>query len=228
MIFIQSESCITIQFDNTEAHHCLIHIKNSIAENPFPGWVESVPTFTTLSIYVNPLVVSVEDKKLWGYLETLIRDAKIHATVESSAKNIIKIPVCYGHKYGPDLEWAAQNCHISEEEFISIHSAQQYKVYMLGFVPGFPYLGEVPEKIRLPRMSQARAKVAAGSVGIAGLQTGIYPSDIPGGWPIVGRTPFKIFDTEKQHPFLLSAGDFVQFYPVSEEDFKRLNQHAHD
>ncbi len=228
MIFIQSESCITIQFDNVEAHHCIIQIKNSIVENPFPGWIECVPTFTTLSIYVNPLIVSVMDKRLWQYLEDLIQEAKTNSISESVEKNIINIPVCYGNKYGLDLEWAALKCSISEDEFISLHSRQLYQVYMLGFVPGFPYLGNVPDKIQLPRMQKARAKVPAGSVGIAGVQTGIYPSDIPGGWRIIGRTPLRIFDTENQHPFLLSAGDFVQFYPITEADFQRLNQHAHD
>lgn len=229
MIFIQSESCITIQLDNVEDHDCIIQIKNRITQNPFPGWIECVPTFTTLSIYVDPIFVSVEDKRLQRYLESLIQDAKADtATFESAPKNIIQIPVCYDKKCGLDIEWASRQCNISEEELIALHSGQTYQVYMLGFVPGFPYLGNVPETIRLPRMEKARAKVDAGSVGIAGMQTGIYPSKIPGGWPIIGRTPIKIFDVEKQNPFLLTAGDFVQFYPISEEDFQRQNQHDHD
>ncbi|MEM4479759.1 MAG: 5-oxoprolinase subunit PxpB [Candidatus Bathyarchaeia archaeon] len=132
------------------------------------------------------------------------------------------IPVVYGGVYGPDLKDVAEYHGLTEDQVIEVHSGRFYRVYMIGFVAGFPYLGEVSEEIATPRLETPRPKVPAGSVGIADKQTGIYPCEAPGGWRIIGRTPLKLFDPNWQPPALLRPGDIVKFTPISEEEFKEF------
>lgn len=140
----------------------------------------------------------------------------------SANKNIIEIPVCYDDEYGLDLNEMAQYHQTTKEEIIRIHTGNLYHVFMMGFSPGFPYMGILPDSIATPRKNQPRLKVPAGSVGIAGNQTGIYPSESPGGWNIIGRTPLKLFDKEKSQPFLLNTGDTIKFIPISKKQFEEL------
>jgi len=149
-----------------------------------------------------------------------IAEASNHNAL-NSASRLIKVPVCYDPSLGIDLEAAAKIANCNIEALIQAHTAQSYTVYCLGFLPGFAYMGDVPEKIQLPRHPQPRATVVAGSVGIAGKQTGIYPTDAPGGWQIIGRTPLKIFDTIKLS--LFKAGDQVKFNPIDLALFHELN-----
>jgi inhibitor of KinA len=135
------------------------------------------------------------------------------------AARIVDIPVCYEEKFAPDIEQLAKEKNISVEEVIRIHSSKQYRVYMLGFLPGFSYMGEGDEKISISRKSQP-VMVAAGSIGIAGRQTGIYPLTSPGGWQIIGRTPLKLFDAKRKESTLLKAGDIVQFISISKNEFE--------
>lgn len=128
----------------------------------------------------------------------------------------------YGGRYGPDLEYVARYHHMSCHQVVAIHSQRDYQVYMLGFVPGFPYLGEMDERIATPRLAAPRVSIPAGSVGIAGGQTGVYPVESPGGWRLIGRTPVGLYDPFRQPPVLLRAGDTVRFIPVTEEDYLRL------
>jgi inhibitor of KinA len=134
---------------------------------------------------------------------------------------LISIPVCYEKEFAHDLEWIAIQNNISLEEIISLHTAASYHVYMLGFLPGFAYMGLVNDKISVPR-KQKPVTVEAGSVGIAGKQTGIYPLSSPGGWQIVGRTPMKLFDKEKESPTLIKSGDSVQFYSITKDEFEDI------
>jgi inhibitor of KinA len=133
---------------------------------------------------------------------------------------LVRIPVCYAQQFAPDIASLAALHGISIEEVIAIHSGTNYRVYMIGFLPGFPYMAMVNKKIQTPRLPKPRARVPAGAVGIAGAQTGIYPTDSPGGWQLIGQTPLKIFDLAKDNPVLLQPGDEVQFYPVSIEEFQ--------
>jgi len=135
---------------------------------------------------------------------------------------IVEIPVCYGGEYGPDLGFVAEHNGLSQEEVIKIHSEGRYLTYMVGFAPGFPYLGGLSEKIAAPRKESPRLKIPEGTVGIAGNQTGVYPITTPGGWQLIGRTPFRLFHPGKNPPTLLKAGNIVVFKPISEQEYKQL------
>lgn len=142
---------------------------------------------------------------------------------ESASQKIVEIPVCYGGEYGPDLSFVAEHNGLSPEEVIAIHSGGTYLVYMLGFLPGFAYMGGMDERIATPRLASPRARIPAGSIGIAGGQTGIYPLASPGGWQLIGRTPVKMFAMEGETgKFALSAGDRVKFVPISEEQYREM------
>jgi inhibitor of KinA len=142
--------------------------------------------------------------------------------VTLSEPRMVQIPVCYGGEYGQDLNEVAALCRMTTEQVIELHASASYLVYFLGFVPGFAYLGELPEALVIPRLATPRKKVPAGSVGIAGNQTGVYPFETPGGWRLLGRTPLAMFRTEREGLSLLSIGDHVRFVPISRERFAAL------
>ena len=137
---------------------------------------------------------------------------------------LLKIPVLYGNDYGPDLEEVAEHNQLSEKEVVQIHTQQPYLIYMLGFMPGFPYLGGLDKKLHTPRRSEPRLKIEAGSVGIANNQTGLYPMDSPGGWQIIGRTPLKVFDLNREPMTMYEAGDYIQFYEIDQEEYDQLSE----
>lgn len=145
-------------------------------------------------------------------------------TIALPESRVVEIPVCYGGEFGPDLDDVAKIHGLKSSEAIELHAAAQYNVYFLGFVPGFAYLGDVPEALATPRLSTPRKKVPAGSVGIAGRQTGVYPFAAPGGWRLLGRTPLAMFIRERQGMSLLAIGDRVRFVPISRERFDALER----
>jgi KipI family sensor histidine kinase inhibitor len=169
--------------------------------------VECLPAYSTLTIYYDPLLLTYNEVERW-----------LNQNVEDITQNlqprVIQVPVVYGGEFGPDLDFVAQYHNLTTDEVIRIHSEREYHVFMLGFTPGFPYLGEVDERIATPRLDSPRLHVPAGSVGIAARQTGIYPIESPGGWRIIGRTSLKLFDLDRDPPFLIGAGDKVKFIPV--------------
>ncbi|MDW8327439.1 MAG: 5-oxoprolinase subunit PxpB [Anaerolineales bacterium] len=173
-----------------------------------PGLRESVPAYASLLVHYDPEQIG----------ETAVREL-VREQVEQFDLNAVTehrrivIPVRYD---GPDLDFVAAHSGLSREAVIELHSAVEYRVYMLGFTPGFAYLGDVDERIATPRLETPRLKVPAGSVGIAGRQTGIYPSESPGGWRLLGHTPLKPFDLHRPEPFLLKPGDRVKFEPIPE------------
>jgi inhibitor of KinA len=160
-----------------------------------------------------------------GELEAILRRylARLHE-VKLPEPRQVEIPVCYGGEFGPDLEEVAARRGIKSEQVIGLHSASAYRVYFLGFVPGFAYLGELPQQLVTPRLATPRKKVLAGSVGIAGNQTGVYPFATPGGWRLLGRTPVPMFRAEQEGLSLLSIGDCVRFTPISPERFAELER----
>ena len=145
-------------------------------------------------------------------------------SIEIPLPKIIEIPTTYGGEYGPDIENVANQNRISVEEVIKIHSSKTYLIYMLGFTPGFPYLGGMDERIATPRLKTPRTKIAGGSVGIAGSQTGIYPIDSPGGWQLIGKTPLMLYSPHRESPILLSSGDYIKFVPINEAEYKKIEK----
>jgi len=179
------------------------------------GIIETVPTYRSLLIIYNPVILPIEDlkkrlKKIEGGLQT----------APLPEPKLTRIPVVYGGIYGPDLEEVAKYLHVSPEEVIQLHCSKPYLIYMIGFMPGYPYMGELPQALVTPRLKTPRLLVPKGSVAIAQRQTGIYSMESPGGWQILGRTPVELFHPEKDPPALLQMGDFVQFYQISEKEFK--------
>ena len=188
----------------------------AISQNPIEGIIETIPAYRSLLIIYNPLKIHVSWLKKW------IEDCqkRIQDIHFPEPKNV-KIPVVYGGDYGPDLEWVAQYHKMSIEEVIHLHTETMYQVYMIGFTPGYPYMGDLPEKIVTPRRETPRTSVPSGSVAVAQNQTGIYPVESPGGWHVIGRTPLKLFDLKRQPPALLEMGNLVEFYAISEEEMGR-------
>lgn len=173
---------------------------------PPQGVVETVPAYTTILVHYDPLRLSAAQVVAWlkGTIEMADETPKVKP-------GCIEVPVQYGGEGGPDLEAVAKSHKMSTDELIRLHAGREYTVYMMGFTPGFPYMGTLDQRIATPRLKTPRTHVAAGSVGIAEAQTGIYPIDSPGGWQIIGRTRLKLFDLEATQPFLFAPGDRVRF-----------------
>ncbi|RFB17200.1 5-oxoprolinase subunit PxpB [Bacillus sp. HNG] len=179
------------------------------------GVVELVPAFQSITIYYNPILTSY--KNLSEQVSEICRG--ISPIENVTLKEVIVIPTCYD---GEDLEHVALSSGLSTEEVISLHSSASYLVYMIGFLPGFPYLKGLSDRLATPRLSNPRLKVPKGAVGIGGDQTGIYPLESPGGWNLIGRTPVPLFDPKKREPFLLKAGDFLRFTPISADEYLEI------
>lgn len=174
------------------------------------GVRDVVPSYASVGVHVDPLSLDV------GALERAVAEAwDLGPIAAAETGPIVEIPVCYGGEYGPDLAEVAAFAGCGADEVVRWHSETVYRVYMLGFLPGFAYLGAVDETIAMPRRPTPRPMVPAGSVGIAGRQTGVYPTESPGGWHLVGRTPWRMFDATRSRPSLLDAGDRVRFVPVA-------------
>lgn len=216
---------------------------------PFSGMIECVPAFASVAVHYHPVQVlnsrNNEERGHETINETVCKQinavaAKLHSRPDDTqithssfeahssfethmpieTQRTIEIPVCYGGDFGPDLGFVAAHCGLSEEEIIAIHSSGDYLVYMIGFAPGFPYLGGMPERIAAPRHRTPRTVIPRGSVGIAGGQTGVYPIATPGGWQLIGRTPLELFRPESEYPSLLRAGDKVRFKPITREQYR--------
>jgi KipI family sensor histidine kinase inhibitor len=191
----------------------------AIKRDGIEGIMETVPTYRSLLILYHPLKLPFEElKKRLDRLEEGLQQNPL------PEPKLTRIPVVYGNDYGPDLNYVAQYHQISSEEVIRLHCSKPYLIYMIGFMPGYPYMGELPDELVTPRLKTPRLSVPSGSVAIAQRQTGIYSLESPGGWQIIGRTPVKLFDPEKKPPALLQMGDFVQFYPITEKEFKEWNE----
>ena len=185
----------------------------AIDMQPIDGVRELVPSYRSLMVVYDPMTISPVE------LKRVIGDTYDHLNqTELPEPRTIEIPIVYGGEQGPDLEYVAQHHHLTPQEVIDFHSRPIYRVYMIGFTPGYPYLGEVPDAIATPRRETPRLLVPKGSVGIAQKQTGIYSVDSPGGWQIIGWTPVNLFDPQAQPPSLLMMGDRVRFQAVSAQD----------
>jgi inhibitor of KinA len=197
----------------------------SLAAAPLPGVLELVPAYTTVTVFYDPWQVVQAGAPETGIVEWLggkLRERlKYPPKLEKNKGRTVEIPVCYGGEHGPDLALVAKQAKLSPEEVIKRHSKADYLVYLIGFAPGFPYLGGLPKELATPRHAKPRMVVPPGSVGIAGNQTGIYPLATPGGWNLIGRTPLRLFQPAEDPPALLRAGDRVKFRAISAEEFSR-------
>jgi KipI family sensor histidine kinase inhibitor len=221
-ILIAGDSAVTVVFGNAinpEINDLVHGFCAAIEDAHIPGIIELVPTYCSVLVCYNPAVIR--------YAPLVRRLRKIAArgqTAASTGRRVFEIPVCYGGEFGEDLEDVASLAGISAAEVIKRHSAPEYRIYMLGFLPGFAYLGGLDKSIATPRLATPRVKIPAGAVGIGGEQTGIYPLDSPGGWRLIGRTPLKPYDAHRNPAILYRAGDFVRFSPIDEAEYRRLEQ----
>ncbi|RFU71396.1 5-oxoprolinase subunit PxpB [Peribacillus saganii] len=197
-------------------------------ENHLEWMVEYIPAFTTITIIYDPVSPSLLGEKfalpyekVCYHLDTLLPTISEGQSVES---RVVEVPVCYGGEFGPDLDYVAKINNLTKDEVIHIHSTGDYIVYMIGFAPGFPYIGGMSEMIAAPRRETPRLKISARTVGIAGMQTGVYPIETPGGWQLIGRTPIELFRPDENPPSLLRAGDKIRFKPISEKEYREWEE----
>ena len=221
-VYFSGDSAVTVEFGDRiapEIHDRVLAFVRAVEELHTPGVIEVVPTYRSATVYVDPTVVDV-----MAFGEKLKRLAHSSQGTPLQRGNLLEVPVVYGGEFGPDLEALAEAADLREDQVVALHASADYRVYMLGFSPGFPYLGTVPEPIAKPRLKEPRIKVPAGSVGIAESQTGIYPQESPGGWRIIGRTPLKLFDLHRPRPCLLAPGDRVRFVPMNRPDVDQVSR----
>lgn len=215
------EQGLTVEFDETidlRTNELVLAFADAVERATIPGFMEVVPTYRSATIYFSPLLTDA------ATVTELVRRLITGAIPEPSHRPTThRIPVFYGGDAGPDLNEVAAWAGLTPARVITLHASVTYRCYMLGFSPGFPYLGPVPDRIATPRLPTPRKQVAEGSVGIAGMQTGIYPQANPGGWRIIGRTPVRLFSLTRPKPFLLAPGDQVQFVPIDGEEFRDLS-----
>jgi inhibitor of KinA len=216
---LAGDAALVIEFGNAidpainRRVHALAH---ALQENPLPGLGEAVPTYRSLLVHYDPLQLS--HAKIEAYVSGALHRCK---DTPPPAPRLIELPTVYGGEHGPDIGFVAEHNGLSVEDVIRLHAGATYTVYMLGFTPGFPYLGGLPDVLAAPRLETPRKRVPAGSVGIAGAQTGVYPLATPGGWRLIGWTPVTLFDPARTPPALLQPGDQVRFVPISLEEAGR-------
>jgi inhibitor of KinA len=195
----------------------VIRLADRVLAAALPGVRDVVPTYRSVAVFFDP--VRTDYRRLVGWLEREV-DQPGGARVEERLP--ISVPVCYGGELGPDLAAVAAFAGMSADEVVAAHAGAVYRVFMLGFVPGFAYMGVLDARIAMPRRATPRVRVPRGAVGIAGAQTGIYPAETPGGWQLIGRTPVEPFDAARPAPFLFRPGDAVRFVPIARAEFERL------
>ncbi len=189
-----------------------------VAKSDMPnGVIEIIPTYRSILVFYDPSVTTPSVLK-----ETLSALEKSLSGIEIPSPKLVEIPVCYGGDFGPDIAYVASSNNLTEEDVVLLHSEPEYLIYMVGFTPGFPFLGGLPEELHTPRLKTPRTLVPEGSVGIANAQTGIYPIGSPGGWQLIGRTPVKLFAPERDNPILYQAGDRIRFKPISSRAYRRI------
>ena len=217
-ILTAGDSSVLIQFGNTidpEINYRISATVQMMREQHIIGVTDIIPAFCSLLINYDPRVISFAEIK-----ERMEGILKMEIKAGAKRKKVYEIPVCYGGEYGPDLQFVARHAGLRTDEVIRLHSAPSYLIYMMGFMPGFTYLGGLDERLHTPRLSAPRVRIPAGSVGIGGEQTGIYPMESPGGWQLIGRTPLCLFAPGRALPY--AAGDSIHFVPVDEREFARI------
>lgn len=213
--------------ENTQ--HNVRALTAHLEQHPVPGMIELVPAFTTVTVYYDlPIAAAVLAPSGLSVHEAmkseLLQAAAACKPLSIQHSAVVEIPVCYGEEFGPDLDFVAEHNGLTVEEVISIHEAGTYLTYMIGFAPGFPYLGGMSTKIAAPRRQSPRLRIPAGTVGIAGMQTGVYPLESPGGWQLIGRTPTPMFRPQQWPPSYIQMGDTVKFKSITRAQYDAMRK----
>lgn len=214
------DSAVTVEFSKNiseETNKKIRFLAAKIESEKVKGIRECVPTFCSLTVYFDPLVTTRKKTE-----KNILKIINSYKEGSEGKRRVFLIPVCYENEYAPDMDDVCELTGLSKQEIIDIHSKTDYLIYMLGFLPGFPYLGGMDERIEAPRLDSPRTTIPVGAVGIGGKQTGIYPLASPGGWRLIGRTPVKVYDSERENPIVYKAGDYIRFYPIDEDEFQRI------
>jgi KipI family sensor histidine kinase inhibitor len=216
------DRALVVEFGNKISEDINSRVRSmmiAVERENIEGIIEITPTYRSLMIHYNPMKISYS--KLLTDLKILEKKLK---DIDIPLPEIIEIPVLYNGENGPDIINVAEYNNITTQEVIDIHSSREYLIYMLGFTPGFPYLGGMDERISTPRLGTPRTKINSGSIGIAGSQTGIYPIDSPGGWQIIGKTPLNLYDAFRDPPILLDPGNYIKFVPVNLSEYNSIEE----
>lgn len=220
--FPAGDSGLVLSFGDEISVHTNRRIRalaQKLTRETIVGIIECIPTYTTILVLYNPLAI--------GYDDLVSEIGSCYEDIEDdhiSVSNIYHIPTVYGGRYGEDIDYVAEYNDISIEDVIKLHTERDYLIYMIGFTPGFPYLGGMSDKLITPRAKVPRERIAEGSVGIAGKQTGVYPIASPGGWQLIGRTPVRLFDAYREEPVLFKAGDYIRFERITEREYELISR----
>lgn len=221
--FLQNgDTAITVCFENQiskEVNGFVTSFTCAVEQKGIKGVIELIPAFNSVTVLYDSTVTSAGTLKI--KLERIIK--KLGNSQQSSAV-LYKIPVCYEEEFSPDMKNVEAHTGLSREEIIEIHSSTDYLIYMLGFLPGFAYLGEMDKRLATPRLDSPRVEISRGAVGIGGEQTGIYPVASPGGWQLIGRTPVLVYDRERENPILYKSGDYIRFVPISRDEYFEIEK----
>lgn len=230
-LFPLGESAIRIELGDRihpDIHRKVKIVSDYLDQHSFPGMIECIPSFSSVTVMYDPLQVRVlhaddlelKNRSSYEIVSSILEQmvSRLGDAVHYQPR-VVEIPVCYGGEFGPDLDHVAGHNQLTPDEVIDIHTGGEYLVYMIGFAPGFPYLGGMSEKIATPRRPSPRTSIPEGTVGIAGMQTGVYPISTPGGWQLIGRTPLQLFRPNENPPSLLQSGDIVKFRSISRKEF---------
>jgi KipI family sensor histidine kinase inhibitor len=214
------EKAVSVEFGDEisrEVNARVRALEYLIQQNPFPGIVETVPSYRSLLVYYDPPVIGWEE--ISKAIRSLIPQAEV---VELPSGRLVELPCCYGGELGPDLSEVARRLGLAPEEVVRLHAGAEYLVYFIGFTPGLPYLGGMPERLQIPRLDTPRPSTPAGSVGIGGDQSCVYPVESPGGFWVLGRTPLRLYDPDRSDPILLRPGDRVRFRAIDQTEFHAI------
>ncbi len=217
------DGALVVEFGSTvdeAVNDTVMAFDSAVAAAGIDGVIETVPTYRSLQVVYDPQVVRA------AQLIPRLRSLGGHAQTASGKRREWSIPVCYGGEFGEDLDWLAQTRGLTTDEVVRLHAGARYRVYMIGFMPGFAYLGGLPDELHTPRREDPRTRVPAGSVALGGIQSAIFSIAAPSGWHMLGRTPVRGFDLRRDPPFLIDSGDLVRFQPISEAEFARLDELA--
>lgn len=223
---ISGDCAVCVEFGNEispQINDRIRAFKIALEKKQIDGIVETIPTYRSILVVYQPEIIRFQE-----LTEKFDEVLNAMSEIQIPAPTVIEIPVLYGGEMGPDIENVASHNGKTVEEVIKIHTSKEYLIYMLGFIAGFPYLGGMSKEIATPRLKSPRVKIEGGSVGIAGEQTGIYPVASPGGWQLIGRTPLKLYDAEREESVLLKAGQYMKFRSVTEAEYRSIEKKIED